>query len=196
MSSSVLYYSTLKGIKNLSISKQPTITQKKTATVPTAKTTATTIKPTATTVKPTNPTKSTLYWAINLDLKQVLESVEHVFETSPQLVPNKEVHTTLLFVGRKENSNEQELLVHKDKQCTIIVDAYGLSNDALCLRVSSMVFSDTKEPVPSFQTVTQHVTVALAKGVKAVDSVKALNNMTVGFVSPVTFNGVLKQYFF
>lgn len=186
----VQYYAVLKGLKKLSVSTSPaTATTGPTATGP-----STSAPPTK--QAPQKKPMQTLYWAIKLDLAAVLETVEHVFETSPQLVANQEVHSTLLFVGRKPNADEEKLLPYNNKCCKIMVDGYGLSDNALCLRVASMLFNDTLDPVPSFQTVTQHVTVALSKGTKAVDSVKAMSNMFVHFVSPVSLDGVITRYFF
>lgn len=191
-SQNAYYYSVLKGLKNMNITGEPV---KKLPTKPKPTKASTSQPQPAVIIAPKE--KSTLYWAIHIpELATVLDLVSLALSNNSDLIPNKEVHTTLLFVGRKPNEDEKVFLPNKDKSCNVMVSGYGITEDALSLRVESMVFTDSLVPVPTFQTVTQHITVALSKGTKAVDSYKAIDTNFVPFPNLVTLTGTLKQYFF
>lgn len=146
------------------------------------------------------PPKKTLYWGIKLSIDQIVSSydpIKDALTSNPDLKQNKEMHTTLLFVGRKDNPDEEQYKEHIGKKCTVTIGGHGISSVALCLHVIGMVFTETNTPVPSCQQVKQHVTVALKEGTKAVDSVKALDEGTyVEYTQPLQLDGVLYQYFF
>ena len=135
-------------------------------------------------VLPTQPTpkkpRPTLYWGIELDPNMIRlhEPVRQALELNPQLVPLQAMHTTLLYVGRKEGMTEEELFVpYLGKSCCVIINGHGVSDKALALQVDQMYFineeHDEKLDVPTFAT-KQHVTVALAAGTKPVESVETL----------------------
>ena len=135
----------------------------------------------------------TQYWGISVDTNVVLNHPEIFIPKELGLVPNKDMHTTLLFVGGKASNEYDE---HIDKECTMAVVGYGYSDKALALEVGEVLFADTEEPVKS-HAVKQHITVALAKGTKAVDSVKTLlgeATMVRKFVEPIILHGKLRRY--
>ena len=145
------------------------------------------------------PPKKTLYWGIKLSIDQIVsyDPIKDALTLNSDLKQNKEMHTTLLFVGRKDNPDEEQYKDHVGKKCTVTIGGHGISSVALCLHVTGMVFTETNMPVPSCQQVKQHVTVALKEGTKAVDSVKALDEGTyVEYTQPLQLDGVLYQYFF
>ena len=144
----------------------------------------------------------TVYWGIEVDIATILahEPVAKSLTENPQLVPLKKMHTTLLFVGRKEDERDKLFLPYKDQMCQISVNAHGLSQDALALRVSKLEFVDDTikgDAVPAYPNIAQHVTVALKDGVKAVESVKSFaEGVMVDYDSDLVLTGKLTQYFF
>jgi len=89
-----------------------------------------------------------------------------------------------------------------EKECTVTVDAFGYSENAMALRVESVTCDNGdghSVAVPSFANHNQlHVTMALKDGVKPVDSVITLlpssvdADGNVGTVVPFTEKLVLK----
>ena len=144
----------------------------------------------------------TVYWGIEVNIAPILahEPVAISLTENPQLVPLKKMHTTLLFVGRKEDERDKLFLPYKDQMCQISVNAHGLSQDALALRVSKLEFVDDTikgDAVPAYPNIAQHVTVALKDGVKAVESVKSFaEGVMVDYDSDLVLTGKLTQYFF
>ena len=144
----------------------------------------------------------TVYWGIEVDTATILahEPVKKSMEENPQLVPQPKMHTTLLFVGRKDDEREKLFLPHKDQECLVTVDAHGISKDALALRVSSLQFVDDSiktEVVPAFPNKIQHVTVALSPGTKAVNSIESFEQgTTVEYDTNLVLTGKMTQYFF
>lgn len=147
--------------------------------------------------------RKTLYWGIKfpqetvdtiLNFPQITESL-----VDKNLIPLKEMHTTLLYVGRKDDPREDDFVKYKNKLCKITVTGHGVSENAIALRVDKMEFTDetiVTEVVPSFATV-QHVTVALSSGTKAVDSIKSFSEGTViEYSEPLVLFGSVWRYFF
>ncbi len=142
--------------------------------------------------------KKTLYWGIQLDVNAILEHdlIKNSLVEKSNLIPQKHMHSTMLYVGKKDDERELVFNDHKEKMCNVIVTGHGLSDSALALQVEGIKFVDGEDAVPTFAT-TQHVTVALASGVKAVDSIKSFDEGVVTkYDENLILSGKLKQYFF
>ena len=142
--------------------------------------------------------RKTLFWGVHVDPQLVLGQalVKDSLEKNPQLIPLKKMHSTLLYVGRKDNDQEAVYMDLIDRECRLTVTSFGCSPNALALKVDSIVFVDNGDAVKSFNTI-QHVTVALAEGTKAVDSIKSFDEGTVEKLDkPLILEGKLTRYFF
>jgi len=105
-----------------------------------------------------------------------------------------------LFVGKRYDERESELQPHEDRECELIIDAFGYSRDALALRVESITYLDSddgdiQKTLPSFPNRQQHVTMALRVGVKPKDSVQTLlgYGTIVEFENKIKLNGIVKR---
>jgi 2'-5' RNA ligase len=154
--------------------------------------------------------RKTLYWCIELDAEiiknhdLIKKSLE---ENSEELTPLKQMHTTLLYVGRKDDERENVFEEHKQKLCNVTISGHGVSTDAIALKVSKLEFAPNNElnniinitdKVPTFAVV-QHVTVALnnKKGVKAMDSIKAFEEgVFIPYDNEFVVTGKIKQCFY
>jgi hypothetical protein len=144
------------------------------------------------------PPKMTAYWGVHIDPQLVFEH-EHIkacLIVHPQLIKLPHIHSTLLYVGRKDNPNEAIYQPHEGKECTLIIQELGLSQEAMTLAVESLTFP-TGEAVPTHAT-QQHITLALKKGIKAVDSVKALGEQgcRVRLTPEIILKGRIKRFLF
>lgn len=143
----------------------------------------------------------TSYWGIeftNDTDSQLMVTATPPLLANPNLVPLKKCHSTLLFVGKKENPDEQVFTDFEGTPCNITVDAFGLSNDALAFRVKEIVtVEETPRTVPSFAT-QQHITFALKAGVAAKDSVKTLQGegQVVELEKPIILSGRVKRFLY
>ncbi len=142
--------------------------------------------------------KKTAYWGIQLDVNAILEHdvIKNSLVEKSNLIPQKHMHSTMLYVGKKDDERELLFTDHKEKMCSVIVTGHGLSDSALALQVEGIKFSDSEDVVPTFATI-QHVTVALASGIKAVDSIKSFDEGVITqYDEKLVLSGKLKQYFF
>lgn len=142
--------------------------------------------------------RKTLYWAVHVEAEIILkhEPVQKALEKHTSLVPLTQMHSTLVYVGRKEDIREKEFEPHKDKMCQVVVSGHGVSEDALALNVSEIKFVDDDTPVPTYASI-QHITTALKKGVKAVDSIKSFSEgEVVVYEEKLVLTGKLRQYFY
>ncbi len=130
-----------------------------------------------------------LYWAIELSLDEVMQNsqLKQFVDSHKDLIPLEKIHSTLLFVGRKKKSKELETdlinlslndaeepyIKNDQRECVLTVKQFGHSSNALALDVESIIFKDDSTECPS-NAIKQHVTLALSKDTKAVDSVKTL----------------------
>ena len=142
--------------------------------------------------------KKTLFWGVSLKTEPVHSHklVAECLASNPQLVPLKSIHSTLLYVGRKDNTNEPVYEAHVLKKCQVVISGHGFSANALALKVDSITFMDDGVIVPSFAEL-QHVTLALYADTKAVDSVKTLQGegSIVTYDEPFVLEGTLRRYF-
>lgn len=96
------------------------------------------------------------------------------------------MHTTVLYVGGKYNQNVELYVKHIDKECKMVITGHGISNKAMALKVKSIKFKNTDIDVKSFSA-QQHITVALSKDTKAVDSIKTLLGEGIVTIYPEPF---------
>ncbi len=74
----------------------------------------------------------TSYWAVELDTSifQECDEIKQFLITNPNIVQLKAIHSTLLYVGKKENTNESVFVPLENKECTLEIEGYGYSDDA------------------------------------------------------------------
>jgi hypothetical protein len=129
-----------------------------------------------------------------------LSDIEGIVDKIPigSLTKKKEYHITLLYVGRKEHPDIAQFSQFLNKECTVICDGFGLTTDACCLSVKSVICEG--QIVPSF-TKQLHVTIALADGVKPASSVDAIlgDNPIYPFENTdengeIIINGFIREY--
>lgn len=144
--------------------------------------------------------KKTLFWGIEIKKDQILShpKINQILSENPTLIPLKSMHSTLLYVGRKDDIDECMFAPFRFKKCRLVVSSFGFSENAMALKVDSMKFTEdslSSTEIPTYAT-TQHITVALADGVKAVDSVKTLQGegKKVIFDIPLILDGTLMCY--
>jgi hypothetical protein len=145
------------------------------------------------------PTKRKyVYWGVEVDAKTVLEipEVSDFLAQNPHLVPRERMHTTLLWVGRKSAVDDSHYNSLIGRDCDLLVERFGTSDRALALDVRRVVFADSYKDVPARPAQRQHVTVALADGEKAVDSVLTLvgQGTVYDLQDTVTLRGKLQGY--
>jgi hypothetical protein len=141
--------------------------------------------------------RSIVYWGIEINPNDILNipEIAACLAANPALVPNKRMHTTLKWVGRKSNYDDSEFVPLVDKDCHLFISLYGVSEKALALSVDDMSFVDSDlGKVPSYPNEQQHITVALAEGEKAVNSVQTLKKDTYNLSQKVQLNGKLQGY--
>lgn len=143
----------------------------------------------------------TAYWAVELS-NEAFEhgSIKAYLDANPHLVKLTKIHSTLLYVGKVDSMQDKEdtIAQHVGKNCALVVDAFGCSDEACALRIKSISLCDTNETVPSF-AVQQHVTLALKVGTPAKDSVLTLTKeCSVPTVLPteLVLYGTVKRYMF
>jgi hypothetical protein len=143
----------------------------------------------------------TAYWAISLknDIFSH-EIITKILTDNPQLKHLERIHSTLLYVGKKENENELVFEPHEKREVTLTATHVGHSKKAMALKVQSIKFKDGDETVPSFAEI-QHVTLALDGETKPAQSVETLRDgneeaTVVEFAEPVVLDGFVKRYLF
>jgi len=126
--------------------------------------------------------KLTSYWAVELDMNIFLHpEIESRLKLNTNLIPLKKIHSTLLYVGKKINDLEKVFIEFENIECTLTIDRIGISSNAMALGVKSIVYknenTNTECDLPTFAE-KQHITLALADGIPAKDSVLTLYDKT------------------
>lgn len=142
----------------------------------------------------------TMYWGIELSTELFNNDViKSIFESNPNLVPLKKIHSTLLFVGKREGvEEEKDFIPLESKQCKLIIDAYGVSEDALALRVKSITYEteDGETKMPAYPNKQQHITMGLRVGIPAKDSVLTLLDDKNITPFDIELTGTVKRYLY
>lgn len=119
--------------------------------------------------------KNALYWSAKLgpcDKAFDHPVIKQILDDNKDLVKLNEIHSTLLYMGRKINENEEFLIKIKGQKCIVSINGFGYSNCALALSVENVKL-ETGDDVPFFEK-KQHITMALKEGTSAKDSVETL----------------------
>ena len=142
-----------------------------------------------------------LYIGVDMDLSKIETLINSIRGFNPtrfdSLKKRKEFHVTLLYVGGKPNQHTDEFTKYLNKPCTVVVDGYGLTDDACCFSVKEITCEN--EIVPCYTT-KMHITIALADGISPAASVNAIlgDNLVYAFddctQTEVSINGVIKEY--
>lgn len=143
----------------------------------------------------------TLYWGTSFHIHKTSNDIidnhpiiKELLGKNPNLVKQtKNLHVTLLFVGKKENEKEEQFTKLEGKECLITVSGVGYSENAMALKVDSVKCDNLQVP---FFGKHMHITLALKNGTKPVDSVKTLlGEGTVKlFDKPIVLKGHIKRF--
>lgn len=144
----------------------------------------------------------TAYWGISLSTN-ILEhnEIKRILEENPQLIPLKNIHSTLLYVGKKEDDREKNYIMLEGVLCNLTITGIGISEKAMALKVDKIVYTNDdkiEKELISFPNQQQHITLALKQGIKPVDSVKTLlgEGTIIILVEPLIIQGYIKRYLF
>jgi hypothetical protein len=142
----------------------------------------------------------TAYWGVDLgDQPFNHTQVKTHLSEKQHLVALNRVHSTLLYVGKKpDNPHENKYLTLEGKECEVVVSSYGCSDDAMALKVDRISYKNERDEVvelPTHATI-QHVTMALKKGIKPVDSFKCFEQGMVSLAEPLIIKGTIKRYLY
>ena len=143
----------------------------------------------------------TSFWGIELNNDIIQNTIiQEILQDNPHLIPLNKIHSTILYVGKKINDNEQKYIPYENKKCKIYISHVGFSDDAIALKIDKIILTETLEKMPS-DAVIQHVTIALKKGIPAKDSIKTLehnevNNNYIKFNELIELEGNVKRYLF
>jgi hypothetical protein len=116
----------------------------------------------------------------------------NIFKQNSDYIINDALHITMLYTGGKLNTNAlffNNILFNK---IFIIVDSFAISDSFITIKVSNISDSSNVE-LPYFGNIIKHITFALKKGLKPVNSPSAfLDGKIIFFDKPITLIGVLK----
>jgi hypothetical protein len=142
----------------------------------------------------------TAYWGISLN-KELFDHphIRSHLEAKTHLIPLERIHTTLLYVGKKEgNLDEAKYIPLEGRECTVKMKAVGCSDDALAMKVEHISYINEQNmemDVPSHAT-TQHVTMALKKGIKPVESIKSFDTGLVELPDTIVVTGKITRFLY
>mgnify|MGYP001574885821 CR=1 FL=1 len=150
-----------------------------------------------------NKKNLTAFWGISIDKDIIIqhELIKKYLSENPELVViTKPIHSTLLYVGKKpDNPDELKYIPLEKKKCTLIIDSFGYSKEALALKVEKITYDDESgliKDVPS-HAILQHITLALKEGIPAKDSVKSFSEgVIIKFDSSLIMSGEIKRYLY
>lgn len=144
----------------------------------------------------------TAYWGISLSTSILEHSeIKRILEENPQLIPLKNIHSTLLYVGKKEDDREKNYIMLESVLCNLTITSIGISEKAMALKVDKIVYTNDdniEKELISFPNQQQHITLALKQGIKPVDSVKTLlgEGTIIILTEPLIIQGYIKRYLF
>ena len=144
----------------------------------------------------------TAYWGISLSTSILEHSeIKRILEENPQLIPLKNIHSTLLYVGKKEDDREKNYIMLEGVLCNLTITEIGVSEKAMALKVDKIVYTNDdniEKELISFPNQQQHITLALKQGIKPVDSVKTLlgEGTIIILTKPLIIQGHIKRYLF
>jgi len=140
----------------------------------------------------------TAYWGIELDTNIFDHQHIHIHLTEkPDLIKLDKIHSTLLYVGKKDDNPHEDKYHHiEGKDCQLTISKFGCSTDAMALFVDKITYHNEQHEEVNVPThaIQQHVTMALKKGVKAVDSIKCFEHGLIDLPEPLVIRGKIKRY--
>lgn len=136
-------------------------------------------------------TPKPIYVGVNIPSDKI-HTILSDCETQSYKTVKDEFHSTLEF---KPKDISQHL--PDGTPCNITIDGYGISPDAIALKVTTIVTIDGIEVKNILKEGgIPHITVALADGINAADSYLAIRDGTyVKFEEPITLDGNIKYYY-
>jgi hypothetical protein len=138
-----------------------------------------------------------VYYAVGID-NSLFDCFKNVLSENPNLVKLDKIHSTLIFFKNHDPSLYEECINYYSKfvDVEVIIDivGYGISENAFALDVSNIKSGD--EEIKTY-AVKQHITMALKKDIKAVESVKTLlgEGTVVKLKTPLQIKGFIKPYY-
>ena len=143
----------------------------------------------------------TAYWAIELSISEILTipQIQQKLLENEQLKCLEKIHSTLLYVGKKENPLEEKFYDYENQECEIEICGFGYSDKAVAIEVipESLLTMPEQKKIPSHAE-KQHITIALSQGIPAKDSVKTLlgDGNIIYFSENIKLHGKIKRFLF
>lgn len=141
--------------------------------------------------------KTTLFWGVEIEPAIVFgnREIQDLLKTYPKVIPLKNLHVTLLYVGRKCNPDEEKMIPFKHRQCLVVCKSVGFNDDAIVLRVDSLSYDDDDQSIIDPKRL-YHITLALRDTIKAKDSIKALmgEGTELELTNPMMLSGRILRF--
>jgi hypothetical protein len=135
------------------------------------------------------PFNKILYYSlkITIDPKTFSQPVED------PLIINKEFHITMLYTGKKFNTNSEQFNEFLGKEAFVEVHSYAVSDSYIVLCVGRIYSNDhMKIDFPYFGNPIKHITYAVKRGSKPVNSPSAFTYGRIYKLEiPLLLNGIL-----
>ena len=115
-------------------------------------------------------------------------------QTVAPLIINKEFHITMLYTGKKLHQNSLEFDEFLGKEAIVEVHSYAISDNFIVLGVSKIYSNDNNNKVelPYYGNPIKHITYAVKKGCKPVNSPSAFTEgKTYELETPLLLTGIL-----
>ena len=97
----------------------------------------------------------------------------------------------MLYTGGRENTNSEKIHDFLHKQCFVEVESFAVSDSFIVFGVSS--FRSVDGDLPYFGNPIKHVTYAVKKGCRPVNSPSAFSEgITYKFPQPLMLEGILE----
>lgn len=131
-----------------------------------------------------NRIRKTLYWGVDISKDNILPLLEQHNITDyieqNNLKLKDEFHATLLFLNKNNLHQEEKYKELEGLDCILEINKIGKTPNAIAFQIENMTYTknDNNIQLPSDQESINHITIALANGTKAKDSVKSLHNET------------------
>jgi hypothetical protein len=138
----------------------------------------------------------TAYWGIQLDNKIFEhEEVQLRLNAYLTLCPLKDIHSTLLYVGKRSSEKEQTFIDLEHNVCKLVIDGIGVNSKAMALSVKSIKMLSSETDVPTYAE-KQHITLALDEHTQPRHSVLTLNDKSTFtlLANEIEIYGKIRRY--
>jgi len=149
-------------------------------------------------VKSKKINKNPIFIGVSIDNKIIESVLKNLYNFLHNFLHNKKIkgefHLTLVFKPNEIQINE---IPEEGTFCIVYLEAIGCSNDAIAIKVQK-ISTESGEEVKYFlkDDGILHITVALADGIKPVNSYLAIKNGNyTEFESVITVKGIIKYYY-